>query len=180
VKIYTRTGDAGQTVLFDGTQVSKSDPRVDAYGHVDELNAALGQVRALSLDHDIDAELDHIQHDLFAVGALLADPAARIAARVTRAQLSTVDVTRLEQWIDAAENELRPLKRFIVPGGNAPAAGLHLARTICRRAERHIVALGPEAAPASVIAYMNRLSDLLFVLARLANHRADVPDREWE
>jgi cob(I)alamin adenosyltransferase len=180
VKIYTRTGDAGETALFDGTRVSKADPRVDAYGHVDELNAVLGQVRGVGVDSDIDAELDHIQRDLFAVGAILADPSSRIAARVTRAKLGASDVERLEQWIDAAESELSPLRRFVVPGGTPAAAGLHLARTICRRAERHIVSLGADAVSPDAIAYVNRLSDLLFVLARLANARANVPDREWE
>jgi cob(I)alamin adenosyltransferase len=180
VKIYTRTGDGGETALFDGTRVSKADPRVDAYGHVDELNALLGQVRAAGIPQDIDDELDRIQRDLFAVGALLADPSSRIAARVTRARLSASDVERLEQWIDAAEAELPPLRRFVVPGGTPGASALHLARTVCRRAERHIVSLGPDAVPAETVSYVNRLSDLLFVLARLANRRAHVPDREWE
>jgi cob(I)alamin adenosyltransferase len=180
VKIYTRTGDGGETALFDGTRVSKADPRVDAYGHVDELNALIGQARAAGIPRDLDDELDRIQQDLFAVGAMLADPSARIAARVTRARLSASDVERLEQWIDAAEAELPPLRRFVVPGGTAGASALHLARTVCRRAERHIVSLGPDAVPAETITYVNRLSDLLFVLARLANRRANVPDREWE
>ncbi len=180
MKIYTRTGDGGETALFDGTRVSKADPRVDAYGHVDELNALIGQARAAGIPRDLDDELDRIQQDLFAVGAMLADPSSRIAARVTRARLSASDVERLEQWIDAAEAELPPLRRFVVPGGTAGASALHLARTVCRRAERHIVSLGPDAVPAETITYVNRLSDLLFVLARLANRRANVPDREWE
>jgi cob(I)alamin adenosyltransferase len=185
VKIYTRGGDAGETSLFDGTRVSKADPRVDAYGHVDELNALLGLARATDpMDPEIDAELDQIQRDLFAVGAVLADPSSRIAARVTRAQMGPEDTARLEQWIDAAEVELAPLRRFIVPGGSPVGALLHVARTVCRRAERQIAGLGTAvpggAAPADVVAYINRLSDLLFVLARLANARAGVPDREWE
>jgi len=180
VTLYTRTGDAGETSLFDGTRVSKSDARVDAYGHVDELNAVLGQARAAGLDATIDGWLDRIQQDLFAVGAQLADPRERIAARVTRARLADADVTRLEQWIDAADAELPPLRRFIVPGGAPAAAALHLARTVCRRAERHIVGLGADAVEPVVIVYVNRLSDLLFVLARLANARAGVADREWE
>jgi cob(I)alamin adenosyltransferase len=180
VKIYTRTGDGGETVLFDGTRVSKADPRVDAYGHVDELNALLGQVRAAGVPQDIDDQLDRIQRDLFAVGAMLADPSSRIAARLTRARLSAADVERLEHWIDAAEVELPPLRRFVVPGGTPSASALHLARTVCRRAERHIVSLGPEATAAGTVIYINRLSDLLFVLARLVNRRANVPDREWE
>jgi cob(I)alamin adenosyltransferase len=111
---------------------------------------------------------------------MLADPSSRIAARVTRARLTAADVERLEQWIDAAEAELPPLRRFVVPGGSPGAAALHLARTVCRRAERHVVSLGPEAVPSETVSYINRLSDLLFVLARLANLRAKVPDREWE
>ncbi len=180
MKIYTRTGDAGQTALFDGTRVSKSDPRVDAYGHVDELNAVLGQARAAGVPGDVDERLDRIQRDLFAVGAALADPRTRIAERVTRAHLAAEDVTRLEGWIDEADAELPPLRRFIVPGGTPAGAILHLARTVCRRAERQIVTLGDAAAGATVLAYVNRLSDLLFVLARLVNARAGVPDREWE
>ncbi len=180
MKIYTRTGDGGETALFDGTRVSKADPRVDAYGHVDELNALLGQARAAGVPQDIDDELDGIQRDLFAVGATLADPSFRIASRVTRARLTSADIERLEQWIDAAEAELPPLRRFVVPGGSAGASALHLARTVCRRAERHIVSLGTEAVPPETVRYINRLSDLLFVLARLANRRANVPDREWE
>ena len=180
MKIYTRTGDAGTTALFDGTRVSKSDPRVEAYGHVDELNAVLGQARAAGVPVDLDERLDRIQRDLFAVGAELADPRARIAERVTRAHLSAEDVVRLERWIDEADAELPPLRRFIVPGGSGAGATLHLARTICRRAERHIVALGDAAVAETLLAYVNRLSDLLFVLARLVNARAGVPDREWE
>jgi cob(I)alamin adenosyltransferase len=180
VTLYTRTGDAGETSLFDGTRVSKADGRVDAYGHVDELNAVLGQVRACGVDDTLDGWLDRIQHDLFAVGAQLADPGARIAARVTRARLDNADVTRLEQWIDAADAGLPPLRRFIMPGGSSAGAALHLARTVCRRAERHIVGLGADAVDPLVIAYVNRLSDLLFALARLANARAGVGDREWE
>ncbi len=180
MKLYTRTGDAGETALFDGTRVSKADGRVDAYGHVDELNAVLGVVRAAGIDGEIDAWLDQIQQDLFAVGAQLADPRARIAARVERARLAQADTARLEQWIDQAEAHLPPLRRFIVPGGSPAGAALHLARTVCRRAERHIVSLGAEAVTPVVLTYVNRLSDLLFVLARLANARAGVADREWE
>ena len=180
MKLYTRTGDAGETALFDGTRVSKADGRVDAYGHVDELNAVLGVARASGLDSGLDAWLDQIQQDLFAVGAQLADPGARIAARVERARLSDADTTRLEHWIDQAESELSPLRRFIVPGGSPAGAALHLARTVCRRAERQIVGLGADAVNPVVLTYVNRLSDFLFVLARLANARAGVADREWE
>ena len=179
MKIYTRTGDAGETALFDGSRVSKADARVDAYGHVDELNAVLGQVRSTGVDPALDAWLEQLQRDLFALGALLADPASRIASRVTKATLGPDDTARLERWIDEAEAELPALRRFVLPGGGPAAAALHLARTVCRRAERHIVGLGPDAVDADLLAYVNRLSDLLFVLARLANARAGVPDREW-
>jgi cob(I)alamin adenosyltransferase len=179
VKIYTRTGDAGETAYFDGSRVSKADPRVEAYGHVDELNAVLGQARAAGVDPALDQWLDRLQRDLFAVGAQLADPASRIAPRVTKAALGPDDVARLEGWIDEAEASLPPLRRFVLPGGCPAGAALHLARTVCRRAERQIVGLGPAAVDPDLLAWVNRLSDLLFVLARLANARAGVPDQEW-
>lgn len=179
VKIYTRTGDAGETGLFDGTRVPKSDPRVDAYGEVDELNALLGVVRASSVDAELRSWLEQIQRDLFALGARLADPNAKIAARVAKASVEALDAVRLERWIDAAEAALPPLRRFVLPGGGEAGALLHLARTVCRRAERRIVSLGPDAVEDAVLVYMNRLSDLLFVLARLTNARAGVPELEW-
>ncbi len=179
MKIYTRGGDTGQTSLLDGSRVVKADPRVEACGHVDELNAALGLARAAGPDPSLDARLEHLQRDLLALGAQLADPRSRLAGRVARASLGPADIARLEQWIDAADAELPPLTRFVLPGGSAAAAALHLSRTICRRAERHIVALGEGAVAPDLLAYVNRLSDLLFVLARLANARAGVPDREW-
>jgi cob(I)alamin adenosyltransferase len=179
VKIYTRTGDAGETSLFDNSRVSKADPRVDAYGEVDELNACLGAVRAAGLDPDLSEELERIQRELFAIGARLADPAARIATRVTKAVVAGGDVARLEQLIDRCESDLPPLRRFILPGGTPAGALLHLARTVCRRAERRVVGLGGDAADPLVIVYLNRLSDLLFVLARTVNHRGRVPEVEW-
>jgi cob(I)alamin adenosyltransferase len=178
VKIYTRTGDLGETSLFDGTRVSKADHRVDAYGEVDELNAWLGLARAARLDPDLDAGLAAIQRDLFALGARLADPAARIAARVTKALLVEEDVARLERSIDRLEAELPPLSRFILAGGTPSGAALHVARAVCRRAERRIVSLQPASDPL-LVRYVNRLSDLLFVLARVVNHRAGVPETEW-
>jgi len=178
VKIYTRTGDAGETALFDNTRVSKADARVDAYGEVDELNAWLGLVRAAGVGSDLDDALVHIQRDLFAVGAQLADPSHKLATRVTKAFVSDDDVVRLEQLIDRLEQELPPLTRFILAGGSQAGASLHVARTVCRRAERRIVALVPEP-DALLIRYVNRLSDLLFVLARAANHRAGQPETEW-
>jgi cob(I)alamin adenosyltransferase len=179
MRLYTKTGDAGETGLFDGTRVSKADARVDAYGEVDELNAWLGLARAQGVTADLDATIVAIQRDLFALGALLADPRHRIAARVEKAALAGRDVARLEQTIDALEAELPPLARFILAGGSPAGACLHLARTVCRRAERRIVALGPDAVPPVALVYMNRLSDLLFVMARAANRHAGVAETEW-
>jgi cob(I)alamin adenosyltransferase len=179
VKIYTRTGDAGETALFDGTRVPKTDPRVAAYGDVDELNAVLGVARAARLVPDLDDLVVRVQRDLHAIGARLADPEHRIAARVGKAQLTAADVDRLEQWIDRYESELPPLRHFILAGGSPAGAALHVARTVCRRVERVVVGLGPEATDAVVLTYLNRLSDLLFVLARLVNHRDGVPETAW-
>ena len=179
MKIYTRTGDAGETALFDGTRVRKSDSRVAAYGDVDELNAWLGLVRANGVDPDLAEMLVRIQRDLFALGSRLADPAHRIAERVTKAALVAEDISRLERWIDALETELPPLRRFILAGGAPAGALLHVARTACRRAERAIVALDPESLEPELLIYMNRLSDLLFVMARAVNRRAGEPELEW-
>jgi len=179
VKIYTRTGDAGETGLFDGTRVPKSDPRVAAYGDVDEVGAWLGMARAAGIDERLADMLERIQRDLFGLGARLADPAHRIAERVTKATVSAEDVLRLENWIDVLEGELPPLRRFILAGGSPAGAALHVARTICRRAERAIVSLGHGAVEPELLTYVNRLSDLLFVMARAANHRAGSPEVEW-
>jgi cob(I)alamin adenosyltransferase len=178
VKIYTRTGDAGDTSLFDGTRVRKHDARVDAYGEVDELNACLGVARSARVDRELDDELAQIQRDLFAIGARLADPAATIAERVTKAAIGDADIARLEGLIDRFELELPPLRRFILAGGSPGGAALHLARAVCRRAERRMVALEP-AVESTLIRYVNRLSDLLFVAARLVNKRAGVAEVEW-
>ena len=179
MRIYTKTGDRGETGLFDGTRVSKADPRVEAYGGVDELNAWLGVIRAETTGRDVADLLMRIQRDLFALGAMLADPAHRISDRVNKAALVAADVERLEHAIDAFESELTPLRRFILAGGAPAAAKLHLARAVCRRAERATVALGPDAVGDIVIQYLNRLSDLLFVMARVVNHRAGVAETEW-
>jgi cob(I)alamin adenosyltransferase len=178
VKIYTRSGDAGQTSLLGGRRVSKADARVEAYGAVDELNAWVGFTRAASLDADLDELLVQVQRDLFALGAQLADPADRIADRVTKTGLGDEDVSRLEQAIDRYETELPPLQHFILPGGSPEGAALHLARTVCRRAERRMVSLDPPP-PAALFRYVNRLSDLLFVVARVVNHRAGLPETAW-
>lgn len=178
MKIYTRTGDTGETSLFDGTRVSKDDPRVDAFGEVDELNAWLGLARSASLDQDLAHELVHIQRDLFALGARLADPASKIAARVTKATIGDDDVARLERLIDRLETELPPLTKFILAGGAPGGAALHVARGVCRRAERRMIALEPAPDPV-LMRYVNRLSDLLFVLARVVNRRAGMTEIEW-
>jgi len=179
VKIYTKTGDSGETSLFDNTRVSKADARVDAYGEVDEVNACLGAARAAGVDVDMSALIEGLQKDLFALGARLADPSARIAERVTKAAITDADVQRLEQAIDRLEATLPPLRRFILPGGSSAGALLHLARTVCRRAERRVIGLGAGAVEPILIIYLNRLSDLLFVMARAANHRAGAPETEW-
>ena len=179
MKIYTRTGDRGETGLFDGTRVSKADPRVAAYGDVDELNAWLGLARASMADAQLTTMVERVQRDLFALGARLADPAHRIADRVTKASVTAEDSARLEQWIDELESELPPLRRFILAGGSPAGAALHVARTVCRRAERAIVSLGDDAVDRDVLVYVNRLSDFLFVLARVCNARAGSPEREW-
>jgi len=179
MKIYTKTGDLGETGLFDGTRVSKADPRVDAYGEVDEVNAWLGLARAEGVDSEIGGMLQQLQRDLFAVGAMLADPRHHISQRVEKALLGEADVTRLEGWIDTLEATLTPLRRFILAGGTRAGGSLHLARTVCRRAERRMIALGVDAVDPVVLVFVNRLSDLLFVMARAVNARAGVPEVEW-
>ena len=179
MKIYTKGGDTGETSLFDNTRVSKADVRVDAYGEVDELNACLGAARAALDDVDLEQIVVLLQQELFAVGARLADPAARIAGRVVKAAVAADAVQRMEQTIDRLEQELPPLRRFILPGGATSGALLHLSRTICRRAERRVVALGPDAVDPIIVIYLNRLSDLLFVMARVANRRAGIIEIEW-
>jgi cob(I)alamin adenosyltransferase len=178
MKLYTRTGDAGETSLFDNSRVSKADARIDAYGEVDELGAWIGLVLASHADPEVSRTLAQIQLDLFAVGAQLADPAKKIAGRVVKAFLTDADVARLEGEIDRYEVGLPPLTRFLLAGGSPGGAALHVARTVCRRAERRIVGLAPPVDPI-LLRYINRLSDLLFVLARAANQRAGVPEREW-
>ncbi len=179
MKIYTKTGDRGDTGLFDGTRVSKSDPLVEAYGEVDEVNAWLGYARAEGVDAEIGAMLEHLQRDLFAVGAMLADPRHRIAVRVEKALLGEADIARLEGWIDTLETGVAPLRRFILAGGTRAGAVLHLARTVSRRAERRVVALGAQTVDPNVLIFLNRLSDLLFVMARAVNARAGVAETEW-
>jgi cob(I)alamin adenosyltransferase len=180
VKIYTKTGDAGETGLVGGTRVSKHDPRVVAYGEVDELNAALGVVLASQPEAALRKLLLEIQRDLFALGAQLADRTAKVADKKAKAALGAERVTRLEEAIDEREAQLPPLRAFILPGGAPLAAQLHLARGVCRRAERAISALAAaETLDPLLLVYVNRLSDLLFVLARRANQRAGVAEEQW-
>ena len=179
MKIYTKTGDAGDTSLFDGTRVRKTDPRVAAYGDVDELQASVGFAASAGLDDELREMTVAVQRDLFALGARLADPAHKIAPRVSKIVIDEASVARLEGWIDRLEDGLPPLRHFILAGGAVPGAALHVARTVCRRAERAALALGAEAVEPIVLVYLNRLSDLLFVMARAANHRAGVPETEW-
>ena len=178
MKIYTRTGDTGETSLYGGVRVTKADRRVEAYGEVDELNAWIGLARASPLDPDLDEALLGIQRDLFALGAQLADPAETMASRVAKAVIGDEEVVQLEQFIDRLETELPPLHHFILAGGSPHGATLHLSRTVCRRVERRIVALQPPVDPV-LLRYVNRLSDLLFVVARVVNHRAGVRETEW-
>lgn len=181
LRIYTRTGDKGDTGLFGGGRVPKDDLRVTAYGEVDELNASLGLAIALERDPRIDALLVSIQKDLFGVGAILATPDLdKMRQQLEKARIDATRIKELEKEIDGAEEELEPLKSFILPGGSPKASALHLSRTVCRRAERRVVELTRSAEiPAEIVTYLNRLSDLLFVLARLANHRANEPEVTW-
>lgn len=181
LKIYTKTGDGGDTGLFGGGRVPKDDPRVSAYGDVDELNAVIGQARSVEMMPRIDEVLAPVQRDLFAIGALLATPdLEKMREQLEKARITDARIAQLERAIDDGETELEPLKSFILPGGTPKAAALHVARTVCRRAERAVIHLQREATiPPIVIVYLNRLSDLLFVLARVANKRAGAGEVTW-
>ncbi len=183
MKIYTRTGDRGDTTLFGGERVRKTDPRVEAFGAVDELNATLGLVRALDTDGLIEAgRLDAVQGDLFTIGARLAaaDPESA-ASKGIIPSLARERIAELEGWIDSLESGLQPLDAFILPGGTRLGAQLHVCRTVCRRAERAIARVAGEqkALEEGVLPYMNRLSDLLFTLARHCNAAHGRPERSW-
>ena len=179
MKIYTRTGDAGETGLFGGARVDKDDPRVEAYGTVDELNSCIGVVRAVGVSGQTDASLLQIQDDLFTVGAELACVPGQ-EDKLRMKLVAEADVQRLEAWIDRSEAPLEPLKNFVLPGGSPGAAELHRARTVCRRAERRTLTAGRTSIiRPEVVIYLNRLSDLLFVLARYENHTASIADVPW-
>jgi cob(I)alamin adenosyltransferase len=179
-RIYTKTGDDGKTGLFGGGRVSKANRRVAAYGDVDELNAVIGWV-ITQIGHDASAErLTVLQSDLFSIGAHLATPeGARTHIHLPR--VPTERIAELERWIDEADAALPELKSFVLPGGSAGAAALHIARTVCRRAERAVVDLSShESVDANILVYMNRLSDFLFVCARLQNARAGIAEPKWQ
>ena len=178
MKIYTKTGDDGTTGLFGGGRVKKASTRVEAYGTVDELNATLGLARATTLDPFADGVLAHAQVDLFTLGAELACVPGK-EEKLSMTLLDGDDAARLEHAIDDAEKELPPLKTFVLPGGSPQAAALHLARTVCRRAERAVLSIDDTPARNDVVIYLNRLSDLLFTLARHANLKAGVEDVPW-
>jgi len=181
VKIYTKTGDTGDTGLFGGGRVPKDDPRVEAYGDVDELNAVIGMARALEPLPRIDEVLVPMQRDLFSIGALLATPdLEKMHKHLAKANIDDRRIRELEQAIDDCDRELEPLKAFIIPGGSRKGAVLHVARTVCRRAERRVVHLQREVEiPELVVIYLNRLSDLLFTLARLANVLTGAGEVTW-
>jgi cob(I)alamin adenosyltransferase len=183
LKIYTRTGDDGDTGLFGAGRVSKDHLRVDAYGQVDELNAAIGLALALDPRTFCRDLLETAQRDLFTIGAELATPnAAKLAKALKGPPIGPPEIAALEQAIDRYETQVPPLKQFVLPGGVPKAAALHLARTVCRRAERAVVRLYRKhrtGGLSSVVPYLNRLSDLLFVLARVANHASGTPEITW-
>ena len=179
MKIYTKTGDRGDTRLFDGTKVRKHDDRVEAYGDVDELNAFIGAAASFLKDAALISMLAEVQKDLFSVGAQLADPGFKDRSKA-KFQIPSERIAALENAIDTFETELKPLRQFILAGGGHGGALLHIARTVCRRAERRVVSLSEkvEVSP-NVIEYLNRLSDFLFVLARVVNHREGKEEIVW-
>jgi cob(I)alamin adenosyltransferase len=181
MKIYTKTGDSGSTGLFGGGRVPKDHPRVAAYGDVDELNSCIGVARATAPVQLFDPLLESVQRDLFAIGGHLATPdPAKVARALEKAELTEARVADFERLMDEADGELPALRAFVLPAGTPKAAAFHLARTVCRRAERSVVHLSHESeVPALFVVYLNRLSDLLFTLARLANHRDGAGDVTW-
>lgn len=179
MRIYTKTGDDGTTGLFGGERVAKDSSRVEAYGTVDELNSVVGLVRAEHSSPEIDELLLHIQDDLLCLGAELACVPGK-ENNLSSRKLAETDIERLERAIDAHEEHLEPLRNFILPGGSRASAALHLGRTVCRRAERRVQSAGREAPlRGALLVYLNRLADLLFVLARRANRLNGVDDVAW-
>jgi len=178
MKIYTKTGDKGETSLFGGRRVSKDDLRIDAYGDVDELNSWIGLIRSLNPDPSIDHLLESVQNDLFVLGSDLASPVDLEKPGLVR--IEPMQIERLEKEIDRIEDGLDPLESFILPSGSTIASHLHVARTICRRTERAVVRLSKtESIGPNPVVYLNRLSDLLFDLARLSNKLSSTPETRW-
>ncbi len=178
MKIYTRGGDGGETGLLGGLRTAKDDPRIEAYGSIDELGATLGLADGLDEDGELAEAIRRIQRDLFRIGTILATPDPMAATLPPPGEEA---VAELEAWIDRLEGELPPLKQFILSGGCPAGAALHLARTVCRRTERRVVALTGELnIPEALVVYLNRLSDFLFVAARRANRRAGVQEEAWQ
>jgi cob(I)alamin adenosyltransferase len=176
MKLYTKKGDGGETSLLSGRRVRKEDVRIEAYGTVDELSSLLGLLRSEELSEGIETRLTTVQRSLFAVGAALADPEGRMEH-----DPAAWSAEAIERWIDEMDDELAPLKSFILPGGSRAASISHVARSVCRRAERRVGALTADAGgvPEGVVAYLNRLSDALFTLARFINSRSGVSETEW-
>ena len=178
MKIYTKTGDAGETSLFGGQRIPKTNTRIDAYGTVDELNSHIGMALSLGVQEEIQTLLTYLQDELFVLGADLATPPSK-KAKIER--ISSAHITNLENRIDSFETRLEPLKFFVHPGGTPGAASLHVARTVCRRAERNCIRCGyHESINPEVIIYLNRLSDLLFILARMENQLAGIEEHKWK
>ncbi|AFR34771.1 cob(I)yrinic acid a,c-diamide adenosyltransferase [Riemerella anatipestifer] len=184
MKIYTKTGDSGATSLYGGTRVSKAHLRVEAYGTIDELNACLGVAKSYIQEAEVLEQLKTIQFDLFTLGSESATPVDKLFLANGKSRLPLVigqnEIETLERWIDAFDEQLEPLQFFILPGGGKASARLHVARTVCRRAERYLVALSEqEEVRAELIKYLNRLSDYLFVLARYISHLHHEPEEYW-
>lgn len=180
MKIYTKKGDDGSTGLFGGPRVTKNAAQVDTYGEVDHLNSVIGWARAQTLDPNIDQVLERVQHELFAMGAELASTHDMLAKGIGIRLVDDTDTAELERAIDETDNQLEPLKSFILPGGSVGASALHLARTACRKVERKLVALHQHhPVRVELLRYINRLSDLLFVLARRTNQVQGVADVPW-
>ncbi len=178
MKIYTKTGDAGETSLVGGVRLKKNSARIKAYGDIDELSAVLGLCRAQNNHEKIEEILHRLQVDLFDLGADLATP---LDSKVPVPRVQEAQVSQLEQWIDFFDAKVDPLKNFILPGGNLPAAQLHVARAVCRRAERSLVTLdGSERINKTTVKYINRLSDLLFMMARFSNKLSGTEEEIWK
>jgi cob(I)alamin adenosyltransferase len=179
MKIYTRTGDKGQTGLLGGTRVPKNDPRIEAYGTVDELNSHIGMLRDLAQGHHGQLLLE-VQNMLFAIGSRLASATEEEALKFKVPQVSDADITALERAMDAMDAELEPMRNFILPGGHPAISQAHICRTVCRRAERRVIELSPATdVPEVIVRYLNRLSDLLFMLSRHLGKLLGAPEIPW-